>query len=74
MMLEFLGHKDAHDGILAAIEKVLSPEAVRRARRTWAAKPGRPISARPSPRRCPRPETAIKGFLSSMKITHHAYD
>jgi tartrate dehydrogenase/decarboxylase/D-malate dehydrogenase len=25
MMLEFLGHKDAHDGILAAIEKVLSP-------------------------------------------------
>ena len=27
MMLEFLGHKDAHDGILAAIEKVLSPES-----------------------------------------------
>ena len=27
MMLEFLGHKEAHDGILAAIEKVLSPES-----------------------------------------------
>ena len=27
MMLEFLGHKDAHDGILAAIEKVLAPES-----------------------------------------------
>src|SRR3954465_14893381 len=25
MMLEFLGHKDAHDAILAAIEKVLAP-------------------------------------------------
>ena len=25
MMLEFLGHKDAHDAILAAIEKVLDP-------------------------------------------------
>src|SRR6187455_1475014 len=25
MMLEFLGHKDAHDGILAAIEAVLAP-------------------------------------------------
>jgi tartrate dehydrogenase/decarboxylase / D-malate dehydrogenase len=25
MMLEFLGHKDAHDGVLAAIEKVLTP-------------------------------------------------
>ena len=25
MMLEFLGHKDAHDAVLAAIEKVLSP-------------------------------------------------
>ena len=32
MMLEFLGHKDAHDAILAAIEKVLRPEAARRAR------------------------------------------
>ncbi len=27
MMLEFLGNKDAHDGILAAIEKVLSPQS-----------------------------------------------
>ena len=27
MMLEFLGHKDAHDAVLAAIEKVLDPEA-----------------------------------------------
>jgi tartrate dehydrogenase/decarboxylase/D-malate dehydrogenase len=25
MMLEFLGHKDAHDAILAAIEKALTP-------------------------------------------------
>ena len=25
MMLEFLGHKDAHDAVLAAIEKVLNP-------------------------------------------------
>jgi hypothetical protein len=33
MMLEFLGHKDAHDAVLAAIEKVLIPKAVRRARR-----------------------------------------
>jgi tartrate dehydrogenase/decarboxylase/D-malate dehydrogenase len=24
MMLEFLGHKDAHDAVLAAIEKVLA--------------------------------------------------
>ena len=27
MMLDFLGHKEAHDGILAAIEKVLSPRS-----------------------------------------------
>ena len=27
MMLEFLGHKAAHDAILAAIEKVLAPVA-----------------------------------------------
>ena len=27
MMLEFLGHKDAHDAILAAIEKVLAPQS-----------------------------------------------
>ena len=27
MMLEFLGHKDAHDAVLAAIEKVLSPQS-----------------------------------------------
>ncbi|MBU3652132.1 MAG: tartrate dehydrogenase [Limnohabitans sp.] len=27
MMLEFLGHKDAHDAILAAIEKVLDPKS-----------------------------------------------
>ncbi len=27
MMLEFLGHKAAHDGVLAAIEKVLSPDS-----------------------------------------------
>jgi tartrate dehydrogenase/decarboxylase/D-malate dehydrogenase len=26
MMLEFLGHKDAHDAVLAAIEKVLDPD------------------------------------------------
>ena len=25
MMLEFLGHKDAHDAILSTIEKVLAP-------------------------------------------------
>jgi tartrate dehydrogenase/decarboxylase/D-malate dehydrogenase len=25
MMLEFLGHKNAHDAVLAAIEKVLDP-------------------------------------------------
>jgi tartrate dehydrogenase/decarboxylase/D-malate dehydrogenase len=25
MMLEFLGHKDAHDAILSTIEKVLEP-------------------------------------------------
>ena len=27
MMLEFLGHKDAHDAVLAAIEKVLAPQS-----------------------------------------------
>jgi tartrate dehydrogenase/decarboxylase/D-malate dehydrogenase len=27
MMLEFLGHKDAHDAVLAAIEKVLDPKS-----------------------------------------------
>ena len=27
MMLEFLGHKDAHDAVLAAIEKVLEPKS-----------------------------------------------
>jgi tartrate dehydrogenase/decarboxylase/D-malate dehydrogenase len=27
MMLEFLGRKDAHDGVLAAIEKVLDPQS-----------------------------------------------
>ena len=27
MMLEFLGHKDAHDAVLAAIEKVLNPKS-----------------------------------------------
>jgi tartrate dehydrogenase/decarboxylase/D-malate dehydrogenase len=27
MMLEFLGHKDAHDAVLAAIEKVLHPQS-----------------------------------------------
>ena len=27
MMLEFLGHKDAHDAILSAIEKVLAPKS-----------------------------------------------
>ena len=27
MMLEFLGHKDAHDAVLAAIEKVLAPRS-----------------------------------------------
>jgi len=27
MMLEFLGHKDAHDAILATIEKVLAPQS-----------------------------------------------
>ena len=27
MMLEFLGHKDAHDAVLAAIEKVLDPRS-----------------------------------------------
>ena len=27
MMLEFLGHKDAHDAVLAAIEKVLAPNS-----------------------------------------------
>jgi tartrate dehydrogenase/decarboxylase/D-malate dehydrogenase len=27
MMLEFLGHKDAHDAILRAIEAVLSPDS-----------------------------------------------
>ena len=27
MMLEFLGHKDAHDAVLAAIEKVLQPDS-----------------------------------------------
>jgi tartrate dehydrogenase/decarboxylase/D-malate dehydrogenase len=27
MMLEFLGHKDAHDAILRAIEKVLDPQS-----------------------------------------------
>jgi tartrate dehydrogenase/decarboxylase/D-malate dehydrogenase len=26
-MLEFLGHKEAHDAILAAIEKVLDPKS-----------------------------------------------
>ena len=26
MMLEFLGHKDAHDGIVAAIEHILKPQ------------------------------------------------
>ena len=28
MMLEFVGHKDAHDAVLAAIEKVLDPKSV----------------------------------------------
>ncbi len=27
MMLEFLGHKDAHDAVMAAIEKVLDPQS-----------------------------------------------
>jgi tartrate dehydrogenase/decarboxylase/D-malate dehydrogenase len=27
MMLEFLGHKQAHDAVLAAIEKVLDPQS-----------------------------------------------
>jgi tartrate dehydrogenase/decarboxylase/D-malate dehydrogenase len=27
MMLEFLGHKDAHDAILSTIEKVLAPQS-----------------------------------------------
>ncbi|MFZ9338724.1 MAG: isocitrate/isopropylmalate family dehydrogenase, partial [Limnohabitans sp.] len=27
MMLEFLGHKPAHDAVLAAIEKVLDPKS-----------------------------------------------
>jgi tartrate dehydrogenase/decarboxylase/D-malate dehydrogenase len=27
MMLEFLGHKDAHDAVMAAIEKVLDPKS-----------------------------------------------
>jgi tartrate dehydrogenase/decarboxylase/D-malate dehydrogenase len=27
MMLEFLGHKDAHDAVLAAIEQVLEPKS-----------------------------------------------
>jgi tartrate dehydrogenase/decarboxylase/D-malate dehydrogenase len=27
MMLEFLGHKPAHDAVLAAIEKVLDPRS-----------------------------------------------
>ena len=27
MMLEFLGHKDAHDAVLSAIEKVLDPKS-----------------------------------------------
>jgi tartrate dehydrogenase/decarboxylase/D-malate dehydrogenase len=27
MMLDFLGHKEAHDGVLAAIEKVLDPKS-----------------------------------------------
>ncbi|MCY7370179.1 MAG: tartrate dehydrogenase, partial [Polaromonas sp.] len=27
MMLEFLGHTDAHDAVLAAIEKVLDPKS-----------------------------------------------
>ena len=27
MMLEFLGHKDAHDAVLAAIERVLAPDS-----------------------------------------------
>ncbi len=27
MMLEFLGYKDAHDAVLAAIEKVLRPDS-----------------------------------------------
>jgi tartrate dehydrogenase/decarboxylase/D-malate dehydrogenase len=27
MMLEFLGHKSAHDAVLAAIEKVLDPKS-----------------------------------------------
>jgi tartrate dehydrogenase/decarboxylase/D-malate dehydrogenase len=26
-MLEFLGHKNAHDAVLAAIEKVLDPQS-----------------------------------------------
>ena len=30
MMLEFVGHKDAHDAVLAAIEKVLDPKSVAR--------------------------------------------
>jgi tartrate dehydrogenase/decarboxylase/D-malate dehydrogenase len=27
MMLEFLGHKEAHDAVLRAIEKVLAPQS-----------------------------------------------
>ena len=27
MMLDFLGHKNAHDAVLAAIEKVLAPRS-----------------------------------------------
>ena len=50
MMLDFLGHRDAHDAIIAAIETVLDPAARRsedaRSRR-HARRP--PTSAAPSP-------------------------
>ncbi len=41
LMLDFLGHRDAHDAIVAAIERCW-PTRRRRARRIWAAAQARP--------------------------------
>ena len=40
LMLDFLGHRDAHDAVIAAIEAVLDPAAARRARPISAAAHG----------------------------------
>jgi tartrate dehydrogenase/decarboxylase/D-malate dehydrogenase len=52
MMLEFLGHKEAHDAILQAIEKVLDPKSARPRTRDIGGKASTTDVGRRSPPRC----------------------